>query len=230
MGIVPETRVERIQFYENHLNAWATNAAAIGLTVQEVADLASLIIAARGSYNAAELARTASKNATQVFYDAVRSMHNGPGAGSDIIKKIQNYASSTDDPAVYTLAEIPAPQPPSEAPAPGQPANLSVELLPVGALRLGWTCENPPNTVGTVYELQRSTNGGASFTNIGVSGVRSFIDDTLQSGSFQVQYRITALRSTKRGTTAQFIVQFGVGGASVVSSSSVPKQDMKLAA
>jgi len=94
MSIVPQPRLERIQFYENHLNAWGTNAAAIGLTATEVGDLATLVISARGSYNAAEMVRTQSKTATQGYHDDVRSMHGGPGAGSDLIKKIQNFSCS----------------------------------------------------------------------------------------------------------------------------------------
>lgn len=233
MGIVPENRLERIQFYENHITPWGANFAAIGLTADDIADLVPLVAAARNAYNAAETARLSSKAATAAFYEAVRAMHSGPGAGADLIKTIQTFASSTDNPGVYVLAEIPAPLPPSEAPAPGTPFDLTVGLLPVGALELKWKCNNPANTAGTVYEVQRSINGeggGGAFSTIGITGSRSFIDETLPSSSSPVFYRLTAVRSTKRGVTAQFIVQFGNGGVGAVSATSVPSKEMKLAA
>jgi len=230
MPIVPPNRLEKVQFYENHLNPWGINAAAIGLTAQEVGDLATLTIAARGAYNQAEMARQESKAATAAFYEAVRDMHNGPGAGSDLIKTIQTFAQSTDDTNVYTLAEIPAPQPSSAAPPPGLPFAFSVGLLPIGALELKWKSNNPEGTSGTVYEVARATSGGSTFETVGISGVRSFIDDTITSGSSPVTYQITGVRSTKRGVTAEFTVKFGVAGAQIVSSTTLNDEGIKLAA
>lgn len=219
MGVVPDTRLGKIEFYEAHAlpgGPWATNAAAIGLTTAQVAALGTLTTQARAAFNAAEAARQAAKAATQNFYDKVRAMHNGPGAGSDMIQAIRNWAESKNDPNVYTLAQIPPPATPGVTPPPGTPFDFTVGLLQNGALELKWKCNNPSGTQGTIYEVKRRIGGGASgpFTFVGASGVKTFTDDTVPAGGGggSVTYQITAVRSTQRGNPAQFTVHFGVGG------------------
>ena len=136
-----------------------------------------------------------------------------------MVSTIQSFALSTGDPNVYNLAEIPAPQPSSAAPPPGTPESLRVELLQNGALKLGWKCNNPDGTQGTIYEVKRQTAGQAEAAWIGSTGVREFVDDTLSMDASPVQYEITAVRSTKRGNPANFTVKFGTGGVLMVSAS-----------
>lgn len=215
MGVVPDTRLGKIEFYEAHALAggpWATNAAAIGLTPAAVTALGTLTTQARAAFNAAEAARQAAKAATQNFYDKVRDMHNGPGAGADMIQTIRTWAESKNDPNVYTLAQIPPPATPGTTPPPGTPFDFTVGLLQSGALELRWKCNNPSGTQGTVYEIKRRTGGSGPFGYVGSSGVKNFTDDTVVAGSPSVTYQITAVRSTRRGSPAQFTVNFGVGG------------------
>ncbi len=233
MGTVPQKIVERVMFYQNHLTPWTDNAAAIGLTTQQVGDFALLVIAANNAMNAAEAARDASKAATLTFHESVRTLHGDPGAGADLIRTIQNFAMTTDDPNVYALAQIPAPQPSSAAPPPGTPFEFTVGLLALGELTLGWKSNNPSGTSGTVYEVRRSLDNAASFETIGITGERSFTDDTLASGCAHAVYAITGIRSTKRGATSTLTVRFGVGGASIVSSATLQgggDEGIKLAA
>jgi hypothetical protein len=69
-------------------------------------------------------------------------MHNGPGAGADMIQAIRNHAESKNDPNVYVLAQIPAPATPGVTPPPGTPFDFTVGLLQNGALELKWKCNN----------------------------------------------------------------------------------------
>ncbi|MBL9030862.1 MAG: hypothetical protein JNM80_04035 [Phycisphaerae bacterium] len=215
MGVVPDTRLGKIEFYEAHTlpgGPWAANAAAIGLTPAAVTALGTLTTQARAAFNAAEAARQAAKAATQNFYDKVRAMHNGPGAGSDMIQTIRTWAESKNDPNVYTLAQIPPPATPGVSPPPGTPFDFTVGLLQSGALELKWKCNNPSGTQGTIYEVKRRIGGSGNFSFVGATGVKAFTDDTVAAGSPSVTYQITAVRSTQRGNPAQFTVNFGVGG------------------
>lgn len=219
MGVVPNNRLGKIEFYESHNSAWSTNAAAIGLTAGKVTALAGLTTTARKAYDAHVTAQAAAKAATQTFYDAVRFMHSSPGAGADMIETIKNFAQTTGNPAVYNLAQIPPPATPGTTPPPGTPFQFTVGLLQSGAIELKWKCSNPSGTQGTIYEVRRKIGGGGSgssnpFTFVGATGVKKFTDDTLVggSGSSSVTYQVTAVRSTSRGTPAQFNVNFGVGG------------------
>jgi hypothetical protein len=213
MGIFPPSRLGKIEFYENRLTDWAANAAGIGLTPTAIADLGTLTQAARVAYGESEKARIASQAATQAFYDAVRAMHSGPGAGSDMVDQIRGFARRTDNPQVYVLAQIPAPQPASSIPPPGTPFAFTVGLLETGAIELKWKCNNPEGAGGTIYEVRRRLGNapGAAFVYVGGSGVRSFIDGSVPSGSSPVTYQVTAARSTVRGNVGQFTVTFGVG-------------------
>jgi hypothetical protein len=229
MGVVPDTRLGKIEFYEAHISPWTANAAGIGLMPASVTALSGLTTTARDKYNDAEAARQAAKAATLAFHDAVRAMHSGPGAGQDMIDTIRNHAETKDDPNVYVLAQIPPPADPSTAPPPGTPFEFRVGLLQNGALELKWKCNNPSGTQGTIYEVKR-TIGGGSLNFVGATGVKLFTDDTLPSGSAPVTYQITAIRSTARGNPAQFTVNFGIGGPGLTIASITEGGPMKMAA
>lgn len=227
MGVVPNDRLGKIEFYEAHLTPWTSNAAAIGLTPASVTALSGLVTAARANYNAHLAAQAAAKAATQKFYDSVRAMHSGPGAGSDMIETIKVYAQTKNDPNVYVLAQIPPPAQGGPTPPPGTPFDFAVGLLQDGSLELKWKCSNPAGTQGTIYEVKRQLNGG-TMQFVGATGVKTFVDDTLPSGATPVTYQITAVRSTARGNPAQFIVNFGMGGGGLTIASVSP--EMKMAA
>ncbi len=234
MGVVPDSRLGKIEFYEAHIAPWTTNAAAVGLTPASVTALGTLTTQARAAFNAAEAARQAAKAATQNFYDKVRAMHSGPGAGQDMIDTIRVYAETKNDPNVYNLAQIPPPATPGVTPPPGTPFEFTVGLLQNGALELKWKCNNPSGTQGTIYEVKRAIGGGAGgpqFVFVGATGVKLFTDDTLPNGSAPVTYQITAVRSTQRGKPAQFTVNFGIGGGGGFAITSVTEGGpVKLAA
>lgn len=219
MGIVPDTRLGKIEFYEAHISPWTTNAVAIGLTAGSVTALGTLTTNARKAFDAAEAARQAAKTATQAYYDAVRAMHSGPGAGADMIELIKNKAQTTNNPSVYTLAQIPPPATPGTTPPPGLPFDFTVGLLQNGALELKWKCNNPSGTQGTVYEVKRRTGATGAFGYVGSTGVKAFTDDTVAAGSPSVTYQVTAIRSTQRGNPGQFTVSFGVGGPGLTIAS-----------
>ncbi|MFG0244069.1 MAG: hypothetical protein ACF8R9_14885 [Phycisphaerales bacterium JB054] len=210
MGITPNSRLGKVTFYETHISPWANNAAAIGLEVAEVTALGVATGAARTAYNDMIAARAAAKAATQDFYNAVTAMHSAPGKGSDMIDTIKNYAQTTDDPGVYTLAEIPPPSEPGVVPPPGTPFDFRLSLQQSGAVELKWKCNNPAGAPGTVYEIRRSVDGG-EFVTLTTIGERAFLDESVPSTSGQVIYQITAIRSTLRGTPAQFNFRFGAG-------------------
>lgn len=229
MGTFPSTRLGKIEFYESHLPAWAANAAAIGITPTSVSDLTALTVAARTAYDAHIAAQNAARAATANYHELVSVMHSGPGAGSDMIKTIRAFAQSTDNPNVYVLAQIPPPATPGVTPPPGTPFDFKVELLQNGALDLRWKCKNPAGVGGTMYEVLRQVSGG-SFSFVGAPGEKSFVDDTVPSGVSPVTYQITAVRSTARGNPAQFIVNFGAGGQTIASVTTMDSASMKMAA
>ncbi len=234
MATLPDTRLGKIEFFEQRIAPWTTNVTAIGLEGTQVVNLDALTTAARDAYEAAQAARNASKAATQEFYDAVAAMVGGDDAGSDMIEQIKNHAQSTGNPNVYVLAQIPAPAAPSPAPAPGRPSNFEVSLVPInGALTLRWKCANPAGTSGTMYKVERRIGASGSYVTLDTVGEKSFTDESLPTSAASaeggVTYQITAMRSTIKGSPAGLTINFGAPGSSGMTATST-SGPVKLAA
>jgi len=220
MSIVPKNLVSKIEFFEDHLAAWAANAVAMGSSAAKVTALQTKTTAARAALVAQREAKIAAKGKTLLLSDAVREMAN---AGGDIIKEVKVKAANDGSNVPYELAGIPGPATPSPVAAPGTPFDFLVLLIAAnGALQLKWKCTNPPNGPGVYYSIERRLGGGGStgsFVLLGTSGARKYTDATVPAGTTRVTYRITATRTTGAGNPATFEVQFGVGGAGEMTAS-----------
>ena len=216
MPLIPPSIVDKISFYESRTAPWAANAVAIGTTAGAVTDLTTRTTAARAAFNAQQSAQAAAKAATLSLKMAVGAMG---ASGSDIILQVRAKAATAGD-GVYTLAQIPAPATPSPVGTPGTPTNFSAMLNGNGALLLKWKCANPAGSVGTIYQVWRRIGAPltAEFVYLGGSGTKGFVDGTLPAGSAAVTYQIQAVRSTAVGPWAQFNVNFGVAGGSMMAS------------
>src|SRR5687768_14903066 len=108
MPIVPTKIPAKVQFYQQRVTPWTTNATAIGLSTAEMTTMSAKVTAAVDALEAHNVARQAAKDATVVLYDAVRAVGD---YGADLIKKIKGKAGQDGD-NVYALASIPAPATP----------------------------------------------------------------------------------------------------------------------
>jgi hypothetical protein len=230
MGIIPTKKIERLEFFEQHVEPWTSNAAILGLSPTAMTALAAAVGNARTAWNSAQAARLASKAATNEFNDTLS------GAGklvAEAIELIRNKAESTNDPSLYNIALIPPPATPSTIPPPGSPFDFKITLEQGGALGLKWKCNNPEGSVGTIYEVRRQAQGSPAdqWTFAGATGTREFLDTTLPSSmaASGVNYQITAVRSTARGVPSIFNVRFGVSGGGGFTVTAVTPE-VKLAA
>lgn len=213
MGIVPSTRIGKVEFYEQRITPWTDNATALGLEATAVAMLGTATAAARAAYDAHLAAQIAAKVATQDFYEKVRLMHNAPGKGADLLAAIKNFAETTNNPNVYTLALIPPPAPPGTVPPPALPTDFRVEIGQTGNLILKWKASNPIGSMGTVYLIERKLNNTGEFAFLGAAGGDKTYDDTTLPGSIsQVDYRVRGQRSGISGPAAIWTVRIGGGG------------------
>lgn len=208
MSLLPNGRIDKVQFFQNRLEPWTENASEIGSSPAEIAEFADVVAAARAAYLAQQMAQQAARNATATFNQAVAQMSE---KGSAIIQKVRAKAA-TDGNQIYSLASIPVPAQPSPVPAPGEPTALSVKLTGLGTLLLSWKCDNPANAVGTIYQIHRQLDYVGEFVLIGMTGTKLFEDRTLPAATASVVYQITATRSTARGPCARFPVDIGVRG------------------
>lgn len=228
MATVPATIVGKIEFFRSRNTPWTTNATAIGTTAGAVTNVAAKVAAAQAKLDAQIALQNAVKAATEDLHLAIRDLM---AAGGDVIKQVRAKAA-VDGPAVYVLAQIPAPAAPAPRPAPGKPHRFAVEVREDGALILSWKSANPTNTAGTVYQVSRQIGAGdeGQFAVIGTSGKKEFVDATVPAGAAAVTYQVLAIRSTVAGLPAQFTVKLGVpaaggagGGGMSASVVSAPK-------
>lgn len=213
MSVLPQGKVEKVEFCEQHEALWTTNATAIGTTTTAVTDLTAKTTAARAAFNAQKIAQDNAKSATLALAAAVDAMTL---AASGIIKSIKTKAATAGD-GVYTLANIPAPATPGPVAPLGQPNSFSVELGETGALTLKWKNTNPKSAGGAVYQVFRRDSAAGEFKYLGGTGQKKFIDYSVPAGSSQVTYQIQAVRSSSVGPWAQYNVNFGTPGEPVVT-------------
>lgn len=210
MGVLPNGKLETIQFCENHIPVWlSAPPASIGLTEARVNALKTKTETARNSYTSAESTRQTARAATVTYNSDARLMREDV---ADVIRQIKAYAEAQAVPdTVYAAAEIPVPLPPAPQPAPGIPTNFTIGLELSGAITLRWKCTNATPSSGTFFNISRTI--GAATTSIATVGMKKFTDSTLPRGTSSVTYQVTPVRSdVSFPPSAGITVQFGVGG------------------
>ncbi len=213
MAVLPNSREQMIAWFAERIADWGANADKIGITAQQVADIAALLSSADNSLNGAIAARTASKDATVLYYadaDALRDV------GADLIKVIKAYAESTNDPSVYATASIPPPAAPSPAGPPVKPTELDADLLLPFGISLKW---KGSVSQGAYFGIWRRVEGEANFSLIDTTKAKAFEDRTLSGTVNSVEYYIAAYRDEYQVNSAALSIN--IGGGSMSSSISM---------
>ncbi len=208
MRTIPRTILKKIEFFEFHIDQWAANAEALGLTDEAVALLGERLAAARAAYDTAWALRQQAKSATTTQTSAVESLTE---LGSALVATIRAKAKLTgDDAMVYAAAELSPAKTPAPLPPPAVAESLQSTLLNSGALRIDWegTTAN-----GTCYTVWRRLGAAAPPTLLGAVCTRSFVDDTLPAVTPEATYFVRAHRGELTSDDSMHIaVRFGVAG------------------
>jgi hypothetical protein len=225
MSVLPNKLVEEIQFGESHYPVWLTAYASIGISTETATSVKDAVVACRKAFDDAQAARDASKAATHNLTVAQNTMHS---LLADTVKQIRLYAQTTNNPDVFTKAQIPPPAAPTPAPPPMQPTNLGVQLRPDGVLRITFRATDPSNTGSTTYLVSRKLAGETDFRVVGTAGTsrstfganlprgyKFFDDDKLPAGSNNMMYMVQGQRGKTYGEPSQiFTVTIGAAGGS----------------
>ena len=198
-----------LEWCQAHEAVLVANAAQIGLTPLQATAFKNATDAAATAALALEQAKQAAKVATQAAGQAFGTLRSSAG---DTVKLIRAFAENSTKPdTVYQLAQIPPPAQPSPAPPPAQPEKLAVGLDATrGSVTLRWKAANPAGTSGTTYIIRRKLPGESEFSFLGVSGKKTFVDDTLVAGPDSVQYTVQGQRADSSGPESPiFTVNFG---------------------
>jgi hypothetical protein len=194
---LPRSRTAALAWIEGHLTDWNTNQAAIGLTSASVIDLTQDAANARAALTSVEQIRAASTAKTQDFYSKVDTAHK---QASDMVATIKAFAENTDTPAtVYALANITGKNPPTPAQPPETPAITSAQIAADGNVTIGFTGRGP---TGTVWLVSRKLDTQTSYTFLGQSDGKVFIDTTLPIGVTTATYVVKGVRGTLSGLSS----------------------------
>jgi len=234
MPIVPDKKVEQLQFCEAHYPVWTTQFAAIGLTTAQATAFKTLTLAARAAYDAAQAAK---QNARAAVTAQNAALDQATSDAADLIRVIKSFAELSNNPdAVYAIAQIPPPATPVPMPAPGKPSNMAVTLEPSGAVTVTWDATDSAASSGAFFNVSRRLPGASTFTFLtGAPGSTSqsrrmsFTDYTVPTSAAGagVQYIIQGRRGNLVGEASDAItVQFGIDGGGM----SVTGAELKMAA
>lgn len=194
MAVLPDSRLGQLEFFESHNSIWTSSSAGIGLTAAQMTTLVSLTTAARSTYQAMLAAQQASKNATQAWYDAQEAMS---AKGADYIKTIKAFSATTNNPGVYTIAQIPPPKAPAPAPVPTQPTNLSGAISPQGVLTLSWGSDRSGPTSGIFFHVERKLGDNGPWTSLGATQELTYTDAAVTTYGTVVTYQVQSRRGDK---------------------------------
>lgn len=185
------TRREKLQWIEARIEQWQQNQAQIGISVQQITNLKTLVGSASAAFTGAEFARAAAKNATRDFYDAFNDMS---GPTRDLINTIKAYAETTNNPSVFSLSSIEPPAPPTPAQAPSTPFDVSGSVSPTGNATITWDADRSGASSGIFFMVERKRGNEATFSIIGGTAEKAFLDVDPRFATGTVQYRVKAQR------------------------------------
>ena len=206
MPILPESRAQIVAFFEAHLPIWALDPASIGLTALQVSDLTTQTAVARAALDAQAAAINVKLAATSDMHTEVDILK---GTGAELIKVIGTFAQLTNDPGVYTAAQIPAPSPPTPAGPPPQPTELAASVLLPFGIGLSW---KGSSSQGAYFAIYRQLPGEVDFSLIATTKGKSFDDLTLPASVTSASYYIAGIRESFQVNSVSLLVQFGAGG------------------
>jgi len=210
MPRVPTTVQDLINFCEEHGEVWETAPTSIGLTATQVTNFKTVTGSAASAVSKQSADKATAKSSTITARTAVKDLRTSVAA---MIRSITTYAAVQADPnAVFAAAQLEPPQPRTPSEPPGQPTNITATLDDQGAITLKWKCTNPPGG-NVVYSITRRIGSTGAFNQVGASGSRIFLDESIPAGSAVVQYIVRGYRGQTVGpASATFVLQFGVQG------------------
>ncbi len=192
MSVLPDSRLAKLEWFEQRLALWAASAATLEISAAQITDLQTRISAARAAYTFAHIARNNAKSATANYYAASDNLNE---LGRILIRNIKTTAETTGNPQVYILADVPEPAEPSPLGPPPIPTDLLARLSTSGIVHVTWKCTRRGGTSFQVFRsLTSPDNQNTPYVMIGVSEEQKFTDSNVPAGYMAVTYKIVAGR------------------------------------
>lgn len=209
MSVIPTTQEGVLEYFADHAPVWEAQALAIGITASQATALNNAV----ESFKAARTARSVLKQQAKAATTTVDQTYNELRTiGAGLLAIIRAYAETTNNPAVYAIAEVAPPKPPTPAPPPENPTMFTADPAANGTIDLKWKGSAAQN--GS-FDIERSIDGGP-YVLLTNKRTKKWTDVAVPMNTNMIVYRIFGVRDDVRsspGTTAQ--VLFGTLPAAI---------------
>src|SRR5690606_25444383 len=101
MGVVPDGRLDLIEFFEQRAPVWSPTPATFNLSLEQTTALSNAVTEARIRYNNAQQARTDSRGATLEQSAAIEALAT---LGGQLVNIIRAWAIQSGDPSIFAQA------------------------------------------------------------------------------------------------------------------------------
>lgn len=225
MKVLPAGRADLIAFARLHIDEWALDPAAVGLTSQQLAAIHDALDAAATAFERAQMLREEAQAATLTSNTNIATLRDTLATAVSSIKAFARVQEQDGVPQakVYAAARIAEPRTPSPLPAPDQVRSVRLHINQQGCAVLAWTPpvasdarERAAGRTGVWYEIERKSPGTSAFAGVGGTAERTFTDAPLEVGD--TQYRVRARRGDRAGAWSLVAVATVGVGATLAAS------------
>lgn len=217
MGVLPASRDDMLDWFNDRIDLWELHALALGLTTEIVSSFKNRVDTAVTQRNDMVQKRNAAKAATTKLNDLAALTRT---EGAALIQTIKAYAATTGNPDVLELSQIPQPKPAAPLPPPEAPTNVAAALTPEGAIRITW---DGSTAHGVTFIVYRRSDAGAGFGPqelVGFIGNRSIVDAGITGCVQTVAYQVRAVRGAQFSPfSTEATIRFTPAGESSVGGS-----------
>ena len=186
---LPQNPTDALALIEARAPRWIDKAGQIGLSEQLAQEVSDLAAQARARRVEAGQARARAKSATRAWKDAIAESKKRTRAA---IAAIKAHAAATDAPNVYSLARLSSRARAGEAPPPRRTTHLGFHVRPRGDVELSWQGQGSGAPQGVYYIVQRSLDGGRTWSVLGTTTSKCFVDEALPVGQAETFYTVIA--------------------------------------
>lgn len=210
--VVPISKDEMVQFVVDHLPTWEAKATTLGLGAPQITAMKAARDLALTNQAAVTAARLGSKAATGTFTINCTTLR---ALTQQAVDRIRYTAITTNNPDIYSVAQIPAPQPPTPTPAPETPTDVSADPNADGTVSVRWkgTASN-----GQFFTIWRRIGENGTWSQVGsIAGrTRVFTDDNVPNPftteGASLFYKVLAQRGSQVSDTSNLgVIQYGAG-------------------
>ncbi len=217
--VIPQSKTQMVAFLRARMATWKAQAENLGMTEAQTQLLEDHLSDTEALLENVVNARLASKSATGSFDVGAATLR---ALAQQAVERIRVQAQSTNNPDLYNLAMIPAPQPPTPAGPPEVPTDVFADPNADASVTVRW---KGSASHGQFFTIWRRVGENGNWSQIAtIAGrTRVFNDFTVPSpvttNGASLFYMVRGQRGTQVSGPSNFgVIQYGAGPGFAVTT------------